>query len=245
MPHNQTSCCVEGCQKPTKYKDLCQRHYDSQRERTDCKVTDCLATSSKYGLCTKHYLEQPNLPTCCVDNCTSPVFNLKHQICRKHYRRRLKTGKTSLETNSPAESKAFLNRLKRTRSTETECILWPYKVTPHGYAKFGKQYVHSLLLTHFVGSRPENHHACHNCGNSRCVNINHLRWGTAAENAQDKARHGTLLTGEKHPNAKLTNDQVLVIRKDPRATADIARDYHVSSGCVGSIKSGSSWKALT
>jgi len=43
--------------------------------------------------------------------------------------------------------------------------------------------------------------------------------------------------GEKHPRARLTDDQIKAIRADERTFAQIAKDYQTSVGYVSMIKS--------
>lgn len=40
-------------------------------------------------------------------------------------------------------------------------------------------------------------HVCHACHNASCSNPNHLYWGTASENAQDRMNNGDLNIWEK------------------------------------------------
>lgn len=50
--------------------------------------------------------------------------------------------------------------------------------------------------------------------------------------------------GERHPNAKLTEAQVLAIAADPRPNQQIAPDYGVTDVLIGRIKRRLSWKHL-
>lgn len=52
-------------------------------------------------------------------------------------------------------------------------------------------YVHSLVLTAFVGPKPEGMECCHRDGNPLNNHIDNLRWGTHSDNMQDSIRHGT------------------------------------------------------
>lgn len=67
--------------------------------------------------------------------------------------------------------------------------------------------------------------------------LSNLVWGSWAENGADKARHGRA-KGERHPNARLTRDQVVAIRADPRRQVDIAADYEISQAHVSDLKTG-------
>ena len=59
-------------------------------------------------------------------------------------------------------------------------------------AEVSKRYVHELVLEAFDRPRPEPHFQVrHLDGNPRNNRLTNLAWGTPAENAQDKIRHGT------------------------------------------------------
>jgi len=51
--------------------------------------------------------------------------------------------------------------------------------------------IHRLVLTAFVGARPEGQAACHNDGKSTNNTLSNLRWDTYQANNMDRARHGT------------------------------------------------------
>lgn len=73
--------------------------------------------------------------------------------------------------------------------------------------------LHTLILLTFVGPRPSGHQCRHLNGIGTDNRLSNLRWGTAAENAADRIRHGTTAKGERQGRAKLTDDQVLTIRR--------------------------------
>ena len=51
-------------------------------------------------------------------------------------------------------------------------------------------YVHELVLLAFVGARPTlDHEACHGNGKRDDNRLTNLRWGTYADNAEDRKRH--------------------------------------------------------
>lgn len=88
----------------------------------------------------------------------------------------------------------------------------------------------------------ENEQACHTCGNSWCVNPDHIYAGTAKQNTQDKVKHGTHLQGEKCHMAKLKADDILEIRNSNLKIKDLAKLYNVSHGNISMIKSGKTWR---
>jgi len=54
---------------------------------------------------------------------------------------------------------------------------------------------HRLICRVAHGEPPEKHMALHSCDNRKCVNPEHLRWGTARENLQDAVDRGRLDLG--------------------------------------------------
>ena len=77
----------------------------------------------------------------------------------------------------------------------------------------GWKLVHRLILMTF--DRPPNGGEVtrHLDGNPTNNKLDNLCWGTMAENAEDRDRHGTTSRGESHPRAKLTRDDVAKIRE--------------------------------
>jgi hypothetical protein len=75
-----------------------------------------------------------------------------------------------------------------------------------------------------------------------------LRWVTHAENLEDHVRNGGRLgaetarnPGSNNPNAKLTEADVVEIRKDPRSNSEVAVSYGVTRSTVWYIRSRKAW----
>jgi hypothetical protein len=73
--------------------------------------------------------------------------------------------------------------------------------------------VHRLVLMSFIGPPPPGQEACHNNGQAADCRLGNLRWDTHAANMADMVIHGTSRTGERHWNARLTDDNVREIRR--------------------------------
>lgn len=56
---------------------------------------------------------------------------------------------------------------------------------------------HTLVLTAFVGPRPDGLQGCHNNGNPHDNRLVNLRWDTPEANAQDSLAHGTNRNAQK------------------------------------------------
>jgi hypothetical protein len=84
----------------------------------------------------------------------------------------------------------------------------------------------------------------HNDGDQKNNRAANLRWASSRENQLDQVRHGTRPRGSKVHGAKLTEADIPVIRARIAAgdkLAAIARDFGVSAGLPGLIKSRKIW----
>lgn len=79
--------------------------------------------------------------------------------------------------------------------------------------------------------------ACHFDGNPANNRLENLRWDTRTNNHADKRAHGTLMAGERHYRAKLTEQQVRELRAAwvPNVVTKkmLASRYGI---CVGQVK---------
>ncbi len=130
------------------------------------------------------------------------------------------------------------------RRGDDEC--WPWTASPkrvYGSFKIGRRmWIATHVALHLAGShRKDRLFALHSCDNPRCCNPSHLRWGTDAENANDRNCRTRQARGVSHGSAKLTEDAVRQIRRDQRFYHVIAADFGVSRPVVSGIKSGKYW----
>ena len=70
----------------------------------------------------------------------------------------------------------------------------------------------SALWAGIISDLTDGHLICHSCDNPSCVNPDHLWRGSPADNAEDRDSKGRGHYGEKHPMAKLTEDDVRCIK---------------------------------
>lgn len=106
------------------------------------------------------------------------------------------------------------------------------------------RFVHVLVLTAFVGPRPEGHESAHGSGGKTDNSVGNLRWATPQENHQDRESMGTVLRGEDHPNTSLTAEQVGVIRgliAGGMRQKDVARRFGVSRRSIWDIIHNRRW----
>lgn len=104
----------------------------------------------------------------------------------------------------------------------------------------------SVILMAWVGPRPGPGYDCsHLNGDHRNNRLSNLAWETRRRNMERRSEHGRTAWGEKHGNARLTEDDVTEIRARLAAGAtnvQLGREYDVSAGTISHIRTGRSWR---
>lgn len=108
--------------------------------------------------------------------------------------------------------------------------------------------VHRLVLTAFVGE-PFKGAVCLHLDNNRQNNhVSNLRWGTSSENNMQMRKEGRGSRGETCGRTKLTEKQVLEIRRLYAAGGVLQRElgllFNVSSQAISHIISGRTWRHI-
>lgn len=142
------------------------------------------------------------------------------------------------------------------------CLLWIGHVSQKGYGQFhrsGKQIsAHRTAYEIFVGPIPDGLLVCHRCDTPSCINPDHLFVGTPSDNIRDMIQKGRgkgknpragkswngARRGERNPRAKISEEQVLTIRADPRPQSVIAAEYGISQSAISRIKRRQDWSHL-
>lgn len=126
-----------------------------------------------------------------------------------------------------------------------------YTDSPYGYINVKQKQVAAHRYSYQLnkGEIPEGLHILHECDNPTCVNPDHLRAGTPADNIKDMMNKGRdRVRGEKHGNAKLTYKDAEDIRHKYKwrcpvnGTFGLARQYGVAQRTIMRIIDGSGWK---
>ena len=138
---------------------------------------------------------------------------------------------------------------------EKECALWTGNKDKAGYGKITKkvngEYVH--LRTHravyelYFGSLEPMVNVLHSCDMPSCCNILHLFVGSHADNVRDKVSKDRQARGEKVNHAKLTEREVMKIKrliKEGIRITDIASRFDVGITTISEIKAGRTWKHI-
>jgi hypothetical protein len=109
----------------------------------------------------------------------------------------------------------------------------------------GKRYkAHRLSYELAHGPIPEGLLIRHKCDNPPCINPDHLELGDTADNMSDMVERGRSLVGQRQPNAKLTDSDVVNIIARLRAgerQRHLAREYGVSHTTIYEIQCNKRW----
>lgn len=177
--------------------------------------------------------------------------------CSKHYNRLRTTG--SLE-DGPKARRPLSDRLWRNvaKRGPAECWPWIGSTRTSGYGSIGtggrkgkSATAHRVVweLTHGPIPRSSDYHGMvvmHTCDNRLCCNPLHLVLGRQSDNVRDMDDKGRRVSaprfGEKHHNAKLTDEQVRYIRNMGGSSQEIAKLFGITPQNVRYIRSGKAWK---
>jgi hypothetical protein len=137
----------------------------------------------------------------------------------------------------------------------TGCWLWTGLVNEKR-GNYGRFFVNrksirahraSWLIAH--GEWPADKLVCHKCDTPQCVNPEHLFLGTVQDNSNDMKRKNrqARVLGQDHNMAKLTNNDVIEIRKrikSGQTQRSLAKLYNVSPALICVINKNQRWKHL-
>jgi hypothetical protein len=137
------------------------------------------------------------------------------------------------------------------KDCENGCWHFTGSLSNNRYGKLGVNgkfiSAHRFSYQLSYGEIPEGMHCCHKCDNPRCVNPDHLFIGTRSENMQDmlNKNRGNKVKGSLHHSSKLTEDQVLSIKKriaSGEKQCNIAKEFGIANCQITYIKNGRNWK---
>ena len=142
-------------------------------------------------------------------------------------------------------------RAKLKVCSRTGCWLWNGAINSGGYGSFrvdGKtQSAYRVSFELFKKPIPKNAWVLHTCDVRNCVNPAHLYLGDRLQNTKDMwdRKRNPNRDGENHHRNKLSNKQILEIRKRyvPRIVTqhDLATMYNVSQSLIEKIVNRKIW----
>lgn len=195
---------------------------------------------------------------CAEPGCTRPVAAKGR--CRTHYKREWSRACRPPVVRPTIEAR-FWSMVDRDGPVHpvlgTRCWVWTGARHDFGYGLLhgegrgsGVVRAHRYSYELHVGP-PGDLFVLHRCDNPPCVNPEHLRLGTNAENMRDmgdKGRskfHKARFLGEAHGMSRLTTEQVVEMRRLRREEgipyAKIATRFGVTTSCVFDVVTGSVW----
>lgn len=151
----------------------------------------------------------------------------------------------------------FWSKVKKS-SDPNGCWLWTGAiVTGRGYGQFESPYAGASRYAHRVaweithGPIPNGLAVCHNCpggDNPRCVRPDHMFLGTSRQNTHDARQKGMLPRGEQNGSAKLTEADVVEIRRRYAAgemnQPQLARHYGVAKSQIWNVIARKTWRHI-
>lgn len=185
---------------------------------------------------------------CSVNGCNEPA--ICRLMCVTHYGRYRRTGLTSVKVKQAKKGEPLLFLLLLSND-ETDCVMWPFAKGSNGYGVLlfrGAQTTASRVCCEIHHGPPPAPHfqAAHSCGRGHlgCVNPAHLRWMRPLENTGEKEVHGTAPVGERHPSAKITERDVVDIRRRYSRTtrSQLADEFGLRPSHVWAIATGRAWR---
>jgi len=181
---------------------------------------------------------------CSIPGCDKTIVGFEY--CSRHYRRFKKYGDPLAGETMRGDPPAFIEAAIIFKGKE--CLIWPFSKAKFGYGRLRVdgplQQAHRIVCERVHGPPPSPEiEAAHNCGNTSCVNPDHIRWATHTENMADKELHGTTNRGTRNGRVKLTEDNVREIKRAGKTASyrSIGRRYGVSAASIHQIFTGKSW----
>ena len=153
--------------------------------------------------------------------------------------------------------KYSVSNFGRVRNNKTNKILSPRNLRGYQRVAFyvdGKPAdfrIHRLVAKAFIPNPENKPQVNHINGNKSDNHVNNLEWCTNGENVRHALRTGLIdprnislaVRGEKHPRAKLSEKQVMEIKKKLKYQTglSLAKEYNVTPSLISLIRNNKKW----
>lgn len=131
---------------------------------------------------------------------------------------------------------------------EKPCKLWTGALTHKGYGRishtrYKTRLAHRAAYIKEHGSIPDGLDILHHCDVRSCVEPSHLYAGTNDDNVRDRMERNPppSLPGELNNNAKLSETDVLHIRRSAFTNTALAKYYGVNHRTISAIRKRKIW----
>lgn len=195
------------------------------------------------------------MTTCNVETCEAPTHAKGY--CKLHYTRWSRTGDPTKAHRMQPRSRPLAERIAdlTDRSAGPDAC-WPWTGTRYGNNYGVMQYRNVVKQAHVWAYQsatgevvPDGMFVLHSCDNPPCCNPAHLRVGTHQANMDDKVSRDrqSRLPGEAHPSHRLSDADVLEIRRSGAAGVTqrvLAERFGVSPSLICLILNGKRWTHL-
>lgn len=192
-----------------------------------------------------HTRQMKHQELCAVSDCSRRYYAKGY--CRKHWERMHFNGTTERRTADP--NSPLIARLTANSELQGECIVWTGRINRYGYGEltFRGQGMtaHRAAYEVHKGAIPEGLFICHSCDNPPCVNPDHLRAGTAADNAHDKVERERSARGVGNAAAKLTEAdvrEIRLLRAKGHTYGQLASRFQVGTSTIGRVVKRTHWR---
>jgi hypothetical protein len=186
---------------------------------------------------------------CEVEGCAGDHY--AKALCRRHYERLCKGGDPHTPGRYERSPEERLKAKLGPKDPVTGCIEWVGYRNNDGYGMINRS--GKMIGTHCLsyelkhGPIPKGLCVCHSCDNPACCNEEHLYLDTHAGNMADRDAKERSAKGESNGRAKLTEYDVVVIRRRLAAGEThrkIAAAFGVAQSAIDKIKTGRTWSHL-
>lgn len=132
----------------------------------------------------------------------------------------------------------------------TGCINWQGRLDFDGYGRFKiensnkSELIHRIVFRTIHGNIPDSMMITHKCDNRKCCNPLHLALGDAISNNKERVDRGRSNNGERNGQSKLTEDEVIAIKRYSGTNVSIADFLGIASSQIRRIKNGEQWGFL-